>query len=434
MNSYVRVVAGLFALSVSTGDAEVKGARVSLVPKTAAVLNLMIENHRNSPMVEWQIGLFSHGGERRMTSFSNFSGRPSELQPRSGPIQPNERRTIEVELRSAPDVETAAMRLAVFEDGHYEGEADAVERWRTERQERVDDLDYWMRVLDQVPRDSELNGRSYLAARATERAGQVTRDSSGIGDKLQTVLRGSTSGPDVWRWLDRLLLDARTERALLTRQPSATETPRATRPVTSATIESQHRTGTTAYVASVENLRNMQIEAFGFELVDPVSGRPTSAQSHDFCLAEPEGRGDGRLAPYETRDFQLSATPDPNAPLPLIRFAFVLYDDLSFEGRAAERDELLRDREGRADDYAFALAALAKAAALPPDEAPAFLAAKRAERARQLQTAGRRGDLYTLDDLIRQANASPERIGQIAQSMHDVLERQRSRLLRHLTR
>jgi hypothetical protein len=117
MNSYVRVVAGLFALSVSTGDAEVKGARVSLVPKTAAVLNLMIENHRNSPMVEWQIGLFSHGGERRMTSFSNFSGRPSELQPRSGPIQPNERRTIEVELRTAPDVETAAMRLAVFEDG-----------------------------------------------------------------------------------------------------------------------------------------------------------------------------------------------------------------------------------------------------------------------------------------------------------------------------
>jgi hypothetical protein len=434
MNSYLRVIAGVLALSVSTGDAAVKGARVSLVPKTAAVLNLTIENHRNSPMVEWQIGLFSHSGEPRMTSFSDFSRRPPELQPRSGPIQPHERRTIEVELRTAPDVETAAMRLAVFEDGYYEGEADAVERWRTERQERVDDLDYWVRVLDQVPRDSEPDVRSYLAMRAKERAGQVTRDFSGIGDKLQTVLRGSTSGPDEWRRFDRLLVEARTERALLTRRPSATETSPATRPVTSVTIESQHRTGTTAYVASVENLRNVEIEAFGFELVDAVSARPTSAQRHDFCLAEPEGRGDGRLAPYETREFQLGVTPDPNEPLPLIRITFVLYDDLSFEGRAADRDDLLRDREGRADDYAFALAALAKAAALPPDQAPAFLAAKRAERARQLQTEGRNGDLYTLDDLIRQANASPERIGQIAQSMHEVLERQRSRLVRHLTR
>jgi len=63
MSSGIKIIAGLVALSVSTADAAVKGARVSLVAKTAAVLHLTIENHRNSPMVEWQIGLFSHSGE-----------------------------------------------------------------------------------------------------------------------------------------------------------------------------------------------------------------------------------------------------------------------------------------------------------------------------------------------------------------------------------
>jgi hypothetical protein len=431
--SYARAMVGLLALALSAPDAPVKGARISLVTQPAPMLNLAIQNHRDSPMVEWQIEYLSRDGRSRMTSFSDFSGRPSEPPSPSGPIQPQELRTLEVELRTAPDAETAALRLAVFEDGYYEGEPATVERWRTARRERVDDLAFWIGTIESMPRDSAAGARNYLATRARERAGQVARDFSGIADRLQAALRSSTASPFPWRSIDRLLLDARGEHALLTRQPAAADGGRATGAVTAATIESQQRMATIAFVASVTNLRDVPIEAFGFQVVDPATMRPRSDQGFDFCLA-PDGRGDGPLDPHETREFQLSINQDPNAPQPIIRFTFVLYDDLSFEGRAADRDELLRDRESRADDDAFALAVLAEAAALPPGQAGAFLQARRADRARQLQGEGRKGDLFTLDDLIRQAQVSPDRISQVAQTMTGVLERQRTRLLRHLER
>jgi hypothetical protein len=59
---------------------------------------------------------------------------------------------------------------------------------------------------------------------------------------------------------------------------------------------------------------------------------------------------------------------------------------------------------------------------------------KRVERARQLQTSGRRDNLMLIDDLLRQAQESPDRLLANAKYMQERFERQRERFVRHLGR
>jgi hypothetical protein len=68
---------------------------------------------------------------------------------------------------------------------------------------------------------------------------------------------------------------------------------------------------------------------------------------------------------------------------------------------------------------------------LPPREVEAFLVAKRAERARQLQADGRRLGTPTLEQLLQDAKGSPERFVAGATARVERLERQLQRLLRH---
>jgi hypothetical protein len=56
------------------------------------------------------------------------------------------------------------------------------------------------------------------------------------------------------------------------------------------------------------------------------------------------------------------------------------------------------------------------------------------ERARQLQQEGRQGSLANLDELIRQAKESPQQLAANAKARQEYLERERQRLLRHVSR
>jgi hypothetical protein len=47
-----------------------------------------------------------------------------------GPIQPNERRTIEIDGRVYPELGPPTLLLAVFEDGYIEGTTDAINLWQ----------------------------------------------------------------------------------------------------------------------------------------------------------------------------------------------------------------------------------------------------------------------------------------------------------------
>jgi hypothetical protein len=111
-----------------------------------------------------------------------------------------------------------------------------------------------------------------------------------------------------------------------------------------------------------------------------------------------------------------------------------MFDDLSFEGTAAAHERLLRDREARAADYAFAIDVISQASTLPPDEARKFVATRRAERMTAPRAPDLGVDVSVLGEYLRQLTVSPERAVVAAQTYRDVLERQRQRLVRHLAR
>jgi hypothetical protein len=326
MNIILAIVVSILTLQASAQPPAIQGARISLVPKPQAVLNVTIENRRESPLVEWHIGVTLQGAGQPLMTAGGF-----------GSIQPGERRTVPVNLPALRDVATAAVTLVAFEDGYYEGTAKAVQPWRAAREERAKDLSYWVRVFGLMPRVSEPDLRRYLSERAIERAGQVTSDVSGVRRKLQEVLQRYPSGPDVWIGLDRLRDETLAELAKVTRQPSGGAGGGAVDAVSSVAIVAQEQGTTTTYVAAIENLRGAPIEAMGFEVLEPGSSRVQGGQTSDFC-------GGGGIQPKEIREMSFGSRVDPNA-LPVVRLTFLLFGDLSFEGSMVHRDELLRHRE-----------------------------------------------------------------------------------------
>ena len=96
--------------------------------------------------------------------------------------------------------------------------------------------------------------------------------------------------------------------------------------------------------------------------------------------------------------------------------------------------ELLRRREGKAEGFAYVIEAVRRAAA-EPTQTVAILTAAHTEPARQPKEQIRYDTAVSqLEELIRQAKASPSSFAASAASREDALEWQRRRLLRHLPR
>lgn len=412
MSIILTILASILSLQPAVESPQVKGARISPVPKPQAILNLTIENRRASHLIEWQIALGRRPGEGIM-GHTGF-----------GSIQPGERRTIPIRLSGAQDAAEGTLIFVAFEDGYYEGIARAVQEWRSVREERAKDLSYWVRVFGMMPRVSEPELRRYLAEHSVKRAGEVPRDPSGVSAKLQAVLQRYPAGPDVWDALDRLRIETQAALARATREPSNGTGGGGVDAVSSAVITAQTHVGTTSFMVAIENLGRKAIEAMGFEILDPATKRPRGGQTADFCGT------DRLIQPKEIREFFPGTDVNPDTP-PVVRMTFVLYDDLSFEGSTEARDELLRRREIQADEYAHAIATVKHAAALPPEQVEGFLRTRRAERAKQLMSEGRRGETHVLEQLLREARATPGHFLAGASARAESLERAHQRLLRH---
>jgi hypothetical protein len=433
MMTLLTLGAAVVVLQAAAAAPEVKGARITLAPKTTAALTVTIENRRTSPIVEIRIGVTSRRPSDGSETFNHYFHPPLPGgRPDHPPIEPNTRRVLELVLRNGSDVETVAPTLVAFADGSVEGSPRELAEWRKARRERVEDLDYWVRAFESMPRISETDARAFLTARLVERASQAVKDSSTVRSRLQRVLQQYPSGPDVWFPLDRLRADARRELAALPPEPPTLSTTSGAADPSAGVGLSWKPSAAKEFVAVVENLRDVPIEAYRLEVVDPVTARPRSAQGSDFCLGErtPIERGRGRIEPHEPREVFLGSTVRDG----ILRLSFVLFDDLSFEGSPEQRDELLKDREARAADYAYAVDVIAKASELPPNEARAFAIAKRAERATLRQAGGRTSDVSPIDEYIRQLTESPERATANAKGFSELLERQRQRLIRHVAR
>jgi hypothetical protein len=412
---------------------EIKGARITLAPKTAPALTVTIENRRSSPIIEARIGVTRPRQSAPSETFAHYFHAPLPGgPPDNAPIEPNTRRVLDLVLRNGTNIETVALTLVAFADGSAEGAPRELGEWRKARRERVEDLDYWVRAFEAMPRISEPDARAFLAERLLERGRQAANDPSTVRSRLQRVLDEYAFGPQIWMPLDRLRADVRRELAALPPEPpSRADGPDAAGSIAGVVL-SWERSSAKEFVAVIENLRDVPIEAYGLQLVDPVTARPRSAHRSDFCLSErePIERGRGRIQPRETREVFLGSKPGDA----ILRLSFVLFDDLSFEGSPAERDDLLQEREARGADYAYAIDVIAKASALPPAEARAFAAAKRAERAGLARTGFHTADVSPLDEYIRQLTESPERAAANAKPFSEFLERQRQRLVRHAAR
>jgi hypothetical protein len=415
-------------------ETQVKSVGISLRAQPAQKLKVTIENLRNSPLMEVSIDLAAPGAGRQR-SYSNFGGYLGRVDmtvpPNGGPVAPHERRVIDVDVPGTDGGRTAALSLVTFADNYYEGTPDALNAWREARQNEADELTYWIRAIDTMPRDSLDVATAHLEARAVERAGQNPTAETRWRVRLWTLSKDThTTLANLLDTVDRTRAEA--DRQLTVLRPSLAGTLRA-RPVASVSL-SPSPAPSTAYVVAIENKGPAPIEAFAYESVDS-AGRPQSGTGMDMCEMPPGLEGNrGRIAPGEVREYPFGhEVTDGNVPL--VRLKYVLFEDLSFEGAAADRAAVFRDRERRAEDVAYALTALRRAVA-EPAQALAIMTTARAERGRQLQEQGRQGGsgLGQLDEFIRSIKASPANFAATADARQAYLEALRQRLLRHSSR
>ena len=409
-------------------DAQIKSAQISLETKSVAVEVVTLTNLRDSPLIAWQIA-FVREGKPSMIHGSDYSWQRSPRFPAQGPVLPQEKRTIEIDLAHYSDAGSPVVRLVVFEDGYIEGAAEAIAGWQEQKRARTDDAAYWVRTLNGIPFDTDAELKKYLENAMGERAGQAVEDLSGIANQLSNMLRTSSE-----RLLERI-------------QPISREAHRIhdvlTRPAKPAALEvkapvsiTSRREATPQYSVLVRNLRDVAIEAVGFELLDSKTGRPTGGEAADYCCGRDPGTlasGRGPIGPGDSRQFPLFAKVRESEMVPFPRLTFVLFDDLTHEGSVSKLAEILANREQRAADIGHALRIHAESAAKPPSQLSAFLSAARVERATALGREANQGRLQYLDELIRIAQRDPEHLrSDGAYAKH--LEEYRARLVRHLKR
>jgi hypothetical protein len=421
-------IASLLTAPVSAQDTDVRGARIELVPKQTAVAVVTLENRRRIPMVAWTVGLFEPGASApAISAQADFTATDHVWAEGSGPIRPGEKRRLEVPLDDR-EVPTASLRFAVFADGVYEGDPSLFERWQSSRAARAAERLYWIRAVDAVPRASALDARRYLQAQLVERVPQPAPDDEMLREEVRRILRHEGTDAELANAILRLRERAVRENASFTMP--VTPAPASSAPDALASVALERGTLTT-YFAAVQNLRSRPIEALAFEYREP--DRSGGGLSTDYCASEASSPrdGHGRIQPGETREFRLGRPPSSGVP-PDLRIRFVMFDDLTFEGSASGRDEVLRTREMRAADIAYARELTAQLLKLPPGETIPFLTARRAERASQLQTQGRRPDVTMIDRMIHEATRRPDDFRAQAASSQDRLDREREALLRHL--
>jgi hypothetical protein len=412
-------------------ETAVKSVRISVRPVATTRLRVTIENLRDGPLVESTIGLFPPGDarprSRQYNNFGGYLGGPEGPGLGPSPIAPHERRVIEVDLPDSQLQWTPVLTLVSFANGYYEGTIDSLTPWREARQKEADDLNFWLRTMDTLPSDSADHVRRYLREQAIERAGQTTDGGSSLRDHMWTIANGNGELPDLLASLSRVRATA--SRQLTALQPSLAG-PLSERRVMSAAL-SFEPSAATKYVVVIENLGTAPLEAWAWDHIDSSTGRARGGESTDMGGVQGDGvPGRGHILSGETRESPFGHE-IVNGTIPSLRMKYALFDDLSFEGSATDRDALFRQRERSADDLAYAIAVLHRVAA-DPSQAVAVVTAARAERARVLQEQGRRDGLWQLDEFVRAVKASPANFVADAAAREASLQFHRQALLRHM--
>ena len=408
----VSAIGGSTALNQST--APITGARLSVQEKVTAEWHVTVQNNRDSSLIQWQVDALGRGG---------ITSRQS--------IPPHDRRTLSFPLQEdRPTSRPATLNLAVFEDGYSEGHGPSLDEWIAERNERIEDLRYWVSAFMQMPRVSVAEMRGYLTDRVAERESRQSHQNERVSHKVSDLMRRYPEGPYIIRPLDQLRKDIEADLIVATRAPTGEGRPRVVDQVSAATVVSSETTPSKSYRVSIENLRDVPIEAYKIDTLDAVTGKARGSLAGDFCLADPAVHqpGFGRIQPHETRE--LSQPFEESS----VRLSYIMSDDLSFEGEPADRERLLRDREDQAAEYPLALAALSEAVTTKRGEIEAFLLDTLTRWVKQTQQSGKQRPLLAgpLESMLRDVRRSPDQFVLHADAMRAQFEQQYRRLTRHL--
>lgn len=418
------------AVIAAVQDADIRGATIALVPTTVTVTTVTIENRRQSRLLAWAIRTTGAPGTGSVVSSADFTWQMVGTRADAGPIEPGQQRVLEVPLTPGTSSPPPILELAVFADGVIDGTAEGIARWRNERREHAEDAWYWRDAFAKMPRESEERAKAFLAARVAERSAVARTDHSGTRGRLFRLWHETPQPPGfVLAIVESIEKEAARQAEVLTPTLPARQSLESASRVSIVSRPSTR----THYVVAIRNLRESPIEAVAFDYFQPGIDRPSGGDAMDFCTTDRATRdGRGRIAPGETREFPFSREiPDPGR-LPTVRLRYVLFDDLWFEGRGPDRDELFRRREDIADDMAFANGVRAELANVPDSDLQTFLQNKKTDRIAHLLSLKRLPSAYALDRMIEDAARSPARLRETAAAVvaHD--EENRLRLLRHV--
>lgn len=418
--------AGILAIELMTPapgrgqDPLVTGARISVIRDPASVVSVTLENLRHAPLVAWELGLQRSGADRPETIESADFSAAGPWAPDFGPVAPNERRT--ATFHSPADPSSVPMvTLAVFADGYVEGTATSVAGFRKRREQEREDLRFWIDALETMPAGSDEGLRRYVRNQLTLGAAQGPE--SIFAANLRGVVTEKAQRPPGWlAGAVRQQVRAARERLASLERP-LTGLASAAGEVTGVRLSRVPGEGHTTIGAEIENLSEVPLEAL--RVVYPGGDRTI-----DFCGVL--GPADGPIQPGERRTLRLEPAVDANTPTPVVTLTFLLFSDFTFQGRTADRDDVLRGRERLADQLAFAVAALSEAAHLLPEQIAPFLESQRRSRAIATAADPQGPDRsWELGEAIRQITAGQGDARALSSAMAARLETQREQLLRH---
>jgi hypothetical protein len=248
-------------------DTPIRSVRVSLKAKPDTKVRVVIENLRDSPLLESSLGLFAPGeASPRVFHYSNFQNDPEGLGKEgvvAVPIASRGRRVIAVDVPDPQVQWTPALTLVTFADGYYEGTPDMLTEWREGRQKQADELAYWIRVMDTAPRDSIDAVRRHFADMSAERDAQNPGEQTELRMRMEDFRRYDGT-------LRSMLATVSRERGNAARQWTALQPSLggslSARTVRSATLSPDDRTPIN-YVVAISNAGCGRGEAWGWEYV-----------------------------------------------------------------------------------------------------------------------------------------------------------------------
>jgi len=196
-------------------------------------------------------------------------------------------------------------------------------------------------------------------------------------------------------------------------------------------FEIRSETGEGAQVlVEIENLRDVPLEAWEF-FVGNADGRTGIGSSTDAGAALEDAERAGVVRPHAIREIVMGLdAADSSARPAQVTMRFALWRDLSWEGDKGSVDRLFSERDRRANEYAYWIAAFKDALAMEPADAVKYLERRQDERVRA--TPGEPGFLLSSYPNWKSLSVTaPDRLLQTIDRHRAVLEQQYALLTRH---